>query len=550
MDIGKSHTRTNPSQVGANQGDSGDSKTSFRDHVSTIVKLRKGELNCIFATSVAEEGLDIPDCNTIIRFDLYNTMIQYIQSRGRARHEDSQYIHMVEEGNFDHHRKLVQNKINEQTLRNFCEAMPEDRRLTGNDFDMDYFLRKERHQKQYTVPSTGARLNYKSSLACLANFVSSLPHPQDTVLMADFMVSSVPEGFQCEVIMPAASPVRGVLGNPHTTKQVAKCAAAFEMCLLLIKGKYIDDHLHPVFTKQLPAMRNARLAITASKEHEYKMRTKPEIWSCLGVPQLLYIAVMMLVKPESLGRPSKPLLLLTRQTIPQVAPVPLFFGDKQSSDVCCVSVTRPIPVRHDVLESLTAFTLKAFRDVFSKEYESTAADLPYFLCPSKYGHDFSFSTNNVGQDLIDWRTLEEVGKVGKIKYVGDEPEEFFRDKFLIDPWDGSRKFMLRRRRHDLKPLDLVPASVAPPNRRGWATSRQDIINYSVSLWAKSRSNVVWREDQPVVEAELLPIHRNFLDSTNEDEKLKAQQCFLILEPLVISTVSKIMLAMRLQNNNC
>lgn len=60
------------------------------------------------ATSIAEEGLDIPDCNLIIRsailsniaetrelklsdnrFDLYDTLIQYIQSRGRARHTNS-----------------------------------------------------------------------------------------------------------------------------------------------------------------------------------------------------------------------------------------------------------------------------------------------------------------------------------------------------------------------------------------------------------------------------------------------------------------------------
>lgn len=486
---------------------------------------------------MAEEGLDIPDCNTIIRFDLYNTMIQYIQSRGRARQEDSRYVHMVEEGNMVHNRKVDQNRVNEAALRNFCEAMPEDRRLTGNDYDMDYFLRKEQRQKQYTVPSTGARLNYKSSLACLASFVSSLPHPQDKILLADYMVTSVPGGFQCELIMPEGSPIRGVLGETHTTKQVAKCAAAFEMCLQLMKGKYLDEHLQPSFTKQLPLMRNARLAISSRKQHRYEMRTKPDIWSCLGVPTSLYVTVLVMSKPESLGRPSRPLLLLTRQPIPQVAPIPLFFEQKMSSDICCVSISRQIVISQGVLDSLTVFTLRIFRDVFSKDYENTATDLPYFLGPSKYGHDFGFLPDCDGSDLVDWPMLEHVRKALKIEYTGNEPDEFFQDKFVIDPWNGARKFFLRCRRDDLKPLDPVPASVAPPQRRGWKTSEQNILNYSVSLWNRSRNLAVWQESQPVVEAELLPIHRNFLDDTVDEEKLKAQQCFLVLEPLIISAVS-------------
>lgn len=536
--------------MGVNPVDSGETRVSFRDHVLTIVKLKKAELNCIFATSVAEEGLDIPDCNTIIRFDLYNTMIQYIQSRGRARHEDSQYIHMVEQGNGIHNRKVIQNKANEQTLRRFCESMPEDRRLTGNDFDMDYFLRKERQQRQYTVPSSGARLNYKSSLVCLANFVASLPHSPETILLADYMVTSAPDGFQCEVILPSESPVRSALGRPHSTKQVAKCAAAFEMCLQLIKGKYLDDHLQPVFTKKLPAMRNARLAIGSGSQSRYNMRIKPEIWSYLGVPQELYVAVLTLSKPESLGRPSRPLLLLTRQAIPQVARVPLFFGEDRSSDAHCVSISRPIQADQDMLGYLTAFTLKIFEDIFSKEYENGAADLPYFLCPSKYGHDFNFSAHNGTRDFIDWDTVEYVAKTNKIKSLGDEPDDFFRDKFVVDPWNGSHKFFLRRRRHDLKPQDPVPASVVPLQRRGWKSTTHNIINYSVSLWTKSRTRATWKEDQPVVEAELLPIHRNFLDDTIDDQKFKAQQCFLILEPLQISPVSSMAFVAMYGSNGC
>ena len=66
-------------------------------------------------------------------------------------------------------------------------------------------------------------------------------------------------------ILPEESPVRGAVGRPCSTKQVAKCSAAFEACLLLRKGKYLDEYLSPIFTKQLPAMRNALLAVDSKK---------------------------------------------------------------------------------------------------------------------------------------------------------------------------------------------------------------------------------------------------------------------------------------------
>lgn len=53
-------------------------------------------MTLLVATSVAEEGLDIRQCNVVIRFDLAKTVLAYIQSRGRARKPGSDYILMAE----------------------------------------------------------------------------------------------------------------------------------------------------------------------------------------------------------------------------------------------------------------------------------------------------------------------------------------------------------------------------------------------------------------------------------------------------------------------
>lgn len=54
------------------------------------------QVTLLVATSVAEEGLDIRQCNVVIRFDLAKTVLAYIQSRGRARKPGSDYILMSE----------------------------------------------------------------------------------------------------------------------------------------------------------------------------------------------------------------------------------------------------------------------------------------------------------------------------------------------------------------------------------------------------------------------------------------------------------------------
>ncbi|KAK4043407.1 dicer-like protein 1 [Parachaetomium inaequale] len=520
-------------------------KVTYREQVLTIIKFKKGELNCIFATSVAEEGLDIPDCNVIIRYDLNNTLIQYIQSRGRARQQGSIYIHMAEAGNPDHIRKLAQNKQSEDALRKFCEAMPEDRKLTGNNFNMDYFLRKEKGQRQYTVPETGAKLNYKQSLICLAAFVASLPHPPEVNLTADYVVLPVPGGYQCEVTLPDSSPIKRATGKIYASKAVAKCSAAFEVCLMLIKGKYLDQHLRPTFTKQLPAMRNARLAVSSKKKEQYKMRIKPEIWSALGEPTELYVMALTLADPAALDRQSSPLLLLTRQPMQRVASFPLYFGKNRSSAVDCVPVPGCVELDDSQIQGLTAFTLALFNDVFSKEYEATAAQLPYFLAPTRMEHAADFTSVTDTSCVVDWATVMFARENERIVCTFDEPDDFFTDKYVADPYDGSRKFFLRGRRHDMKPTDPVPEGIVAPKHRAWRITckKHDILNYSLSAWSKSRTFMTLKEDQPVVEAEVLPIRRNLLDDHIGDDDLEPKPCFLVLEPLRISPLPVDVVAM-------
>ena len=57
-------------------------------------------------------------------------------------------------------------------MRQFCESLPGDRLLQGNDFDLGDL--SDSMQRSLTDLETGAKLTYGSSLAILSHFVSCL----------------------------------------------------------------------------------------------------------------------------------------------------------------------------------------------------------------------------------------------------------------------------------------------------------------------------------------------------------------------------------------
>ena len=67
---------------------------------------KRHEFNVLIATSVVEEGLDIPKCNVVCRFDFPKNYRSYVQSKGRAHAKGSRYYMLVDE-------KEQEEKLNE-----------------------------------------------------------------------------------------------------------------------------------------------------------------------------------------------------------------------------------------------------------------------------------------------------------------------------------------------------------------------------------------------------------------------------------------------------
>jgi hypothetical protein len=62
------------------------------------IPISSKNVQILVSTSVSEEGIDIPACQLVIRFNGINTSASYVQCRGRARQHGSSYVVMLPAG--------------------------------------------------------------------------------------------------------------------------------------------------------------------------------------------------------------------------------------------------------------------------------------------------------------------------------------------------------------------------------------------------------------------------------------------------------------------
>ncbi|GIL92080.1 hypothetical protein Vretifemale_19562 [Volvox reticuliferus] len=80
----------------------------------------------LVATSAAEEGLDVPSCEFVVRYNAAATGIQLLQSRGRARQRAAEFCAILQEGTQDvelHNKSRLEEANMHQWQRNFAESV-------------------------------------------------------------------------------------------------------------------------------------------------------------------------------------------------------------------------------------------------------------------------------------------------------------------------------------------------------------------------------------------------------------------------------------------
>ncbi|KAL0968931.1 hypothetical protein UPYG_G00220020 [Umbra pygmaea] len=232
--------------IGKNQPRNKQMEVEFRKQEEVLRKFRAHETNLLIATSIVEEGVDIPKCNLVVRFDLPAEYRSYVQSKGRARAPVSNYIMLADsERTKTFKDDLKTYKAIEKILRNKCS------KASGvGEFEVESELDDDNILPPYVLRSEdgGPRVTINTAIGHINRYCARLPSDPFTHLAPKCKTKVLKDGrYQSTLYLPINSPLRVPVAGPvMSCARLAEKGVALLCCEKLHKKGELDDHLMPV----------------------------------------------------------------------------------------------------------------------------------------------------------------------------------------------------------------------------------------------------------------------------------------------------------------
>uniref|UniRef100_A0A8C7T3F3 ribonuclease III n=1 Tax=Oncorhynchus mykiss TaxID=8022 RepID=A0A8C7T3F3_ONCMY len=473
--------------IGKNQPRNKQLEVEFRKQEEVLRKFRAHETNLLIATSIVEEGVDIPKCNLVVRFDLPTEYRSYVQSKGRARAPVSNYIMLADSERaktFEDDLKTY--KAIEKILRNKCSKaagigeLEVEQELDDDNILPPYVLRSEDGGPRVTINTAIGHIN------------SRLHSKQEIHLIHQHCLAPTVSIRDIKIHLDVHF-VLSLQGPTMNCARLAEKAVALLCCEKLHKKGELDDHLMPVgketvkYEEELDLHDEEETSVPGRPGSTKRRQCYPKaIAECLRhsyhVPQqsyYLYVVGMVLTTPlpDELNFRRRKLYppedttrcfgILTAKPIPRIPHFPVY--------------TRSGEVTISIELQKAGFTLNAIQlDLITRlhqyifshilrlekpalEFKPTQADSAYCVLPLNVVED------SITLDL-DFKFMEDIEKseartgIPTTLYTKQNPFTFkledYQDAVIIPRYrnfDQPHRFYVADVYTDLTPLSKFPS---------------------------------------------------------------------------------------------
>ncbi|KAH0711484.1 hypothetical protein KY289_007443 [Solanum tuberosum] len=231
---------------------------SRKNQNKIVEEFRKGLVNIIVATSILEEGLDVQSCNLVIRFDPSATVCSFIQSRGRARMQNSDFLLMVRDGDDPTLTRMQNYMASGEIMR---QESLRHASIPCSPLDDELY-----DEPCYKVESTGAVVTLSSSVSLLYFYCSRLP--SDGYFKPNPRCVIDKETGTCTLQLPKSSPLQRVI-SVQGNRKILKQLACLEACKELHQVGALTDNLVPDIVEEETINKELECQIHTVEESKY-----------------------------------------------------------------------------------------------------------------------------------------------------------------------------------------------------------------------------------------------------------------------------------------
>ncbi|XP_047345738.1 endoribonuclease Dicer isoform X1 [Vespa velutina] len=442
-------------------------------------RFRNGLSNCVIATDILDEGVDIPVCTLVIRFDLPTDFRSYIQSKGRARYSSSQYVIMLSKNDHNYIKKHMLFKNIDLSLQEILIGKSEYRiEPTAEEIKENLYSYIIEPYIVKINENTTSILTEQAAINLINRYCSLLLKSKFVSLYPTWKLHKIEENktFQVSLKLPSLSPLKEVVfGDIMPSIDAAKKSAAFKTCVklhllgelsnnLLPSINDISDNTEYLFPNWINEDSQTNQPGTTRKKRYHKLKYPEALYGAFpSEGTVLHLHILSAEPVYSIPQDNRNLVfynllhdqagygILSTKSIPQIPSFPIYMNVGELNVNIKVDYATMI-LTNEQIEELKIFHTTIFTNIVSvikpfMTFDNDNLDNSFLIVP----------TNN--ENEIDWNVVKKYKYISYIKSLAPLKNVDYELALIVPNYRSSPNVYVVTQVCD----DLAPNSCFPTN---------------------------------------------------------------------------------------